>query len=107
LADFKDEGDQFDYDQYGMVHLAFCSAVPDSLMAELFKSQKLINKVVSFIEINMDFSVITDNAFLTKIAPFQTKLPKDKAKDHAGYEYTKNPNDDEIKANRYDLATGS
>lgn len=31
VDDFKDE-DEIEYDQYGMVHLAFCATVPDSLM---------------------------------------------------------------------------
>ena len=79
MADFKDD-DPIEYDQYGMVHLAFCGACPDSLMKELCKSTKLVNKVLSFIEINMDFSLIVDNAFLVKVKPYQTKIPDETVK---------------------------
>lgn len=89
-----------------MVHLAFCGACPNNLMNELLKSKKLCNKIASFVEINMDFECIVDNTFLTKIAPYNTRLPKDKIKDHAGYKYIPTPKDKEIKASKFDLVRG-
>lgn len=105
VRDFKDK-DEIDYDQYGMVHLAFCGAVPPNLMKELLKSKKLCNKVVSFVEINLDFECFVDNSFITKVKPFNTRLPKERAKDHADYKYIPTPKDKEIKAEKFDLLMG-
>ena len=92
IDDYKDE-DEIEYDQYGFVHFAFCGACPESMMKELLKSQKLCSKVTSFYEINLDFTVVTDNAFLTKIAPYNVKIAPERQKDAKDYVYTPSPHD--------------
>lgn len=103
--DFKDV-DQFDFDQYGMVHLAFCGPVPHNVMSVLYQSRKLCDKIVSFFEVNMDFSLVVDNAFLTKIIPFDTQISEQRQVIEKDYKYVETPNDKEIKANKYALASG-
>ena len=75
-------------------------------MRELQKSQKLLNKVVSFFEINMDFNLITDNIFLTRVAPYDARLPPERAKDHKDYAFIENSNDRMISANRFSMMIG-
>jgi hypothetical protein len=89
-----------------MVHLAFCGPCPTPLMQELQKSQKLLNKIVSFYEINLDFTFVVDNAFLTKVSPYDVRLPPDRAKSHQDYVYVESPNDRLISAHRFGLMTG-
>lgn len=62
--------------------------------------------MISFFEINLDFSVATDNAFLTKIAPYNTKIGPERLKDAKDYVYTPSPHDKEIRAHKFGLLTG-
>lgn len=75
-------------------------------MQELFKSNKLISKVRSFIEVNLDFALCFDNAFLTKIAPYNSRIPPERLKDTKDYVYSETPSEKGVKASRYGLTTG-
>ena len=71
------------------MHVAFSGACPAPLISELFKSKKLCSKVVSFFEVNLDFTLCVDNAFLTRIAPLNARIPAGRqAKD---YVYNESP----------------
>lgn len=63
IEDFPEE-DELSYDQYGSVHLCFLTAVPDDLLQSLAKgSAKLVKKVRTILEVNLDFKVWQDNIF--------------------------------------------
>ena len=63
LADFPAQ-DKFDYDQYGQVHIVFTSTCPDSELEKIAQNVKLAQKVMSFVEANIDFQIYMDNIFL-------------------------------------------
>ena len=75
-------------------------------MTELYKSKKLCNKILSFYDVNMDFNLVVDNAFLTKIIPYNTKIPEARQKETPNYIYTETPFDQEIKSHKYGLISG-
>jgi hypothetical protein len=54
----------------------------------------------------MDFSLVVDNAFLTKIIPYDTRIPQERQEIEKEYKYVETPNDKEIKVNKYALVTG-
>lgn len=66
LSDFPEE-DEFDFDQYGIVHLCFTSAVPRPLFDRLTKCSKLISKLRTFLEINVNYVVWQENIFKTPL----------------------------------------
>ena len=76
------------------------------MIQELFKSNKLVNKVRSFVEVNLDFALCVDNSFLTKIAPFNARIPPERLKDTKDYVYNEKSSDKAIKADKYGLTTG-
>ena len=50
------DGNEIDFDQYGNVHIAFCSPCDDDLLDLIIKkSHKLAKRVASLIEVNLDF----------------------------------------------------
>ena len=63
IHDFPEE-DEIPYDQYGQVHFAFTGHCPESFIESLAKAEKLSKRVASFIEVNTDFCVMSDNVFL-------------------------------------------
>ena len=65
IRDFPNQ-DQFDYDHYGQVHLAFTHSCPDSELEKLSMHPKLATKVMSFVEANVDFEVFMDNVFTVR-----------------------------------------
>jgi syntaxin-binding protein 1 len=54
ITDFPLE-DPLDYDQYGDVHLCFSNPVPNEYIELLNKQEKLVKKVKTFFEVNIDF----------------------------------------------------
>jgi hypothetical protein len=54
----------------------------------------------------MDFTLVVDNAFLTKIIPYDTRIPQERQANEKEYKYVETPNDKEIKVNKYALVTG-
>jgi hypothetical protein len=72
VKDFPEE-DVFDYDQYGNVHLCFCGPCDPFIMEKIKLAPKLVQRLYSFLEVNIDFTVFTDNIFLARIAPYQLK----------------------------------
>jgi hypothetical protein len=62
IEDFPAE-DQFSFDQYGTVHLCFLTQVPDERMQEIARCPKLVGKVRTLVEVNLDFKVWQDNVF--------------------------------------------
>lgn len=56
IADFPEE-EEFGYDHYGSVHLCFLTQVPDDLLSLIAKCPKLVNKVRTLLEVNLDFKV--------------------------------------------------
>jgi hypothetical protein len=62
LDDFPEQ-DPLSYDHYGSVHLCFLTQITTQLMERLCTSNKLANKVRTFVEINLDFKVWQDNVF--------------------------------------------
>eukprot|EP00347_Sterkiella_histriomuscorum_P013160 403365781 len=74
LEDFP-EIEQFSYDHYGDVHLCFLTTVPDEQIKLMTLNQKLIHKVKTFYEVNLDFTVWQDNIFkITTKMNSMTKL---------------------------------
>ena len=69
IKDFPEQ-DEFDYDQYGTVHLAFCGPCPDKVLSLITQAPKLASRIASLFEANLDFSIFTDNVFLAKPLPY-------------------------------------
>ena len=63
LGDFPEQ-DNFDYDQYGQVHLVFTRTCPDSLVEHIAMNSKLSQKIMTFTEANVDNQIYMDNIFL-------------------------------------------
>ena len=76
--------DQFDYDQYGQVHLVFTKTCPDSLVEELAMNEKLSQKMMTFTEANVDFQVYMDNVFLLNISAKKEGIAGYKAANASG-----------------------
>lgn len=74
LADFPAQ-DKFDYDQYGQVHIVFTSTCPDSELEKIAQNVKLAQKVMSFVEANIDFQIYMDNIFL--VSPISAYAKKE------------------------------
>jgi hypothetical protein len=79
LKDYPEQ-DSFDYDHYGSVHLCFLTQVPPSLFSQLTACLKLVKKVRTFVEVNLDFKVWQDNVFKvpTKIKQLTKLVNQDK-----------------------------
>ena len=62
IEDFKDSKD-FDYDQYGSVHLCFLTQLKEEQMEAMSHCPKLVSKLRTLLELNLDFQVWQDNIF--------------------------------------------
>ena len=66
IEDFPEQ-DEYSFDHYGSVHLCFLTQISDDLMKMLSGCHKLVNKVRTFVEVNLDFKVWQDNVFKVPI----------------------------------------
>ena len=73
LQDFP-EKDQWSYDHYGSVHICFLTQASEELFRKLASSQKLVKKLRTLVEVNLDFKVWQDNVF--KLPTKIKQLPK-------------------------------
>jgi hypothetical protein len=73
LQDFP-EKDQWSYDHYGSVHICFLTQASEELFKKLASSQKLVKKLRTLVEVNLDFKVWQDNVF--KLPTKIKQLPK-------------------------------
>ena len=62
IKDFPVE-DEFSYDKYGQIHLCFLTPVPKEDLLRMSKELKLVNKIQTLLEVNVDFKVWQDNIF--------------------------------------------
>jgi len=55
--DYPEIDEKFSYDHYGDVHLCFLTTCPEEQIERIIKAPKLVQKVRTFYEVNLDFSV--------------------------------------------------
>mmetsp|Transcript_12115 Transcript_12115/g.13810 ORF Transcript_12115/g.13810 Transcript_12115/m.13810 type:complete len:131 (+) Transcript_12115:40-432(+) len=59
IEDFKDTEDP----QYAFVHLFFSTKVSDNLMKEMSEYEGLVDRIKTFVELNVDLNLYEDNIY--------------------------------------------
>ena len=74
-ADFV-EDDKIDYDQYGAVHFAFLYPASQDILRQIGGCPKLTSRVLSILEVNLDFGIFEDNIFVIDDNSGKTKFDR-------------------------------